>query len=72
MRARTWARDRGFAVRLVASEGSGSHGMLYVGKRETTVRDRKKEMGKGVLAKMLGELGIARDDLEASERGKRL
>ena len=46
--------------------------MLYVGKRETTVRDRKKEMGKGVLAKMLGELGIARDDLEASERGKRL
>jgi len=56
----------------VASEGSGSHGTLYVGKRKTTVRDRKNEIGKGLLAKMLGDLGIARDGLEAAERRKRL
>ncbi|MXY70025.1 MAG: hypothetical protein F4Y47_15950 [Acidobacteriia bacterium] len=72
VRVRTWAKDRGLAVRFVASEGSGSHGTLYVGKRKTTVKDRKKEIGKGLLAKMLGDLGIARDDLEAAERRKRL
>lgn len=59
-------------------EGQGSRGSfcgirtLYVGKRKTTVKDRKKEIGKGLLAKMLGDLGIARDDLEAAERRKRL
>ena len=59
-------------VRLVTSEGSGSHRTLYVGKRKTTVKDRKKEIGKGLLAKMLGDLGIASDDLKAAERRKRL
>lgn len=43
-----------------------------MGKRKTTVRDRKNEIGKGLLAKMLGDLGIARDGLEAAERRKRL
>ena len=43
-----------------------------MGKRKTTVKDRKKEIDKGLLAKMLGDLGIARDDLEAAERRKRL
>lgn len=58
-------------MQFVASEGSGSHGTLYVGNRKTTVKDRKKEIGKGLLAKMLGDLGIARNDLEAAERRKR-
>ena len=49
-------------VRFVASEGAGSHGTLYAGKRKTTVKDRKKEIGKGLLAKMLADLGIDRDD----------
>ena len=46
----------------MASEGPGSHGTLYAGDRKTTVKDRKKEIGKGLLAKMLDDLGIARDD----------
>ena len=37
----------------MASEGSGSHGTLYAGDRRTTVKDRKKEIGKGLLNKML-------------------
>ena len=49
-------------VRFVASEGAGSHGTLYAGKRRTTVKDRKKEIGKGLLAKMLADLGIDRDE----------
>ena len=57
-RVRRWARIRNLEVRFVASEGAGSHGTVYVGGRKTTVKDRKKEIGKGLLAKMLADLGI--------------
>ena len=46
----------------MASEGAGSHGTLYAGERRTTVKDRKKEIDKGLLAKMLTDLGIDKDD----------
>ncbi len=61
-RVRRWARSRDLAVRFVASEGAGSHGTLYAGDRRTTVKDRKKEFGRGLLNKMLADLGIDRDD----------
>ena len=61
-RVRKWARSRNTEVRFVASEGAGSHGTLYAGKHRTTVKDRKKEIGKGLLAKMLTDLEIDRDD----------
>ena len=62
-RVRKWARSRNLEVRFVASEGPGSHGTLYAGDRKTTVKDRKKEIGKGLLNKMLTDLGIERGDL---------
>ena len=46
----------------MVSEGPGSHGTLYAADRKTTVKDRKKEIGKGLLAKMLADLGIDRDE----------
>ena len=61
-RVRKRARARNLEVRFVASEGSGSHGTLHAGARKTTVKDRKKEIGKGLLAKMLADLGINKDD----------
>ena len=61
-RVRKWARSRNLEVRFVASEGAGSHGTLYAGERRTTVKDRKQEIGKGLLAKMLTDLGIDKDD----------
>lgn len=61
-RVRRWARTRRLEVRFVASEGAGSHGTLYVDDRKTTVKDRRKEIGKGLLAKMLADLDIDRDD----------
>ena len=61
-RVRKWARSRNLEVRFVASEGAGSHGTLYAGERRTTVKDRKKKIGKGLLAKMLTDLGIDKDD----------
>lgn len=60
-RVRKWARSRNLEVRFVASDGAGSHGTLYAGDRRTTVKDRKKEIGKGLLARMLADLGIDRD-----------
>ena len=35
--------------------------------RETTVKDRKKETGRGLLGKMLADLGIAREDFQADD-----
>ena len=46
----------------MAAEGPGSHGTLYVGDRKTTVKDRKKQIGRGLLARMLADLGINRED----------
>ena len=47
----------------MASEGSGSHGTLYAGDRKTTIKDRKREVGKGLLAKMPTDPEIDKDDL---------
>lgn len=61
-RVRKWAKDRNLEVRFVASEGPGSHGKLHAGGRKTTVKDRRKEIGKGLPAKMLADLEIERED----------
>ena len=65
---RKWARDRDLDVRFIASEEPGSHGTLYVGNQKTTVKDRKKEIGKGLLNKMLTDLGIAKDEFPYAGR----
>ena len=44
--------------------GKGSHGTLYYGSRKTIVKDRKKEVGPGLLAAMLSQLGLSKADLE--------
>jgi mRNA interferase HicA len=56
-------RERNISVRLVTERGKGSHAPLYFGVRFTIVKDRKKEIGPGLLKKMLTDLGIAREDL---------
>ncbi|MPZ11457.1 MAG: hypothetical protein GEU89_14795 [Kiloniellaceae bacterium] len=60
---RRYAKGRGLQVELVTRKGKGSHGRLYVGGRFTTVKDRKKEIGPSLLAKMLRDLGIDPNDL---------
>ena len=65
---RKWARDKDLDVRFIASEGSGSHGTLYVGNRKTTVKDRKKDIGKGLLNKMLADLEIAKNEFPYAGR----
>ena len=56
-------RQRGVHVRFESRKGKGSHGRLYYQDRFTTVKDRRKEIGKGLLAAMLAQLGLSLKDL---------
>lgn len=53
----------GQPIRFDKHHGQGSHGRLYYGTRFTTLKDRKKEIGKGPLKAMCLQLGIHPDDL---------
>ena len=47
-------------VRFDWSEGKGSHGRLYLGDKTTFVK--RSEIGRGLPAAMLKELGIRKED----------
>ncbi|MDE0005381.1 MAG: type II toxin-antitoxin system HicA family toxin [Rhodospirillaceae bacterium] len=55
-------RQRGVSVRTDAKRGKGSHITLYYGVRKTIVKDRRKEIGTGLLSSMLRQLGLERAD----------
>jgi hypothetical protein len=57
-------RKRGVPVSFDPGHGKGSHGRLYYGNRFTTLKDRKKELGPGLLRAMLDQLALTKDDLE--------
>jgi mRNA interferase HicA len=40
------------------------HATLYYGDKKTTVKDRKKEVGPGLLNAMLKQLGLTKKDIE--------
>ena len=63
-RIKRLGKARGVPVRRETRYGKGRHGRLYYGERFTTVKDRKKEIGKGLLMAMLRQLGIAPDELD--------
>jgi len=60
---RKYGRSRRLQVRFVASKGRGSHGTLYLGNRSTVIKDRKKDLGKGLLAAMLTDLEMGKDEI---------
>lgn len=62
---RKLARRNGVTAYFEAGRGKGSHGRLYYGNRFTTLKDRRKEIGPGLLKAMLDQLGIARQELES-------
>jgi predicted RNA binding protein YcfA (HicA-like mRNA interferase family) len=63
-KVRKLGRARGVAVSFDVGRGKGSHGRLYYGERFTTLKDRKKEIGPGLLRAMVDQLGLRKDDLE--------
>ncbi len=58
-------RRRGVSVSFDSGHGKGSHGRLYFGGRFTTLKDRRKEIGPGLLKAMLDQLGLTKKDLES-------
>ena len=52
-RIRRLGRERGIPVRFKVRKGKWSHGRLYFGDRFATVKDRRKEIGVGLLEAML-------------------
>ena len=62
-RVRHLGRKRGIAVRFEPRTGKGSHGRLHFGNRFATIKDRRKEIGAGLLAAMLRQLDLSRDDI---------
>lgn len=57
------ARRKKLACQFVAGTGKGSHGRLYLGEEFTAHKDRKKEIGRDLLAKMCRDLKIDPHDL---------
>jgi hypothetical protein len=57
-RLRRLARRRKVTCEFVADKGKGSHGRLYIGEEFTTLKDRKKEIGRDLMAKMCRDLKI--------------
>ncbi len=57
-------KNRGVPVRFMAHQGKGSHGRLYYGEHFTTIKDRKKEIGAGLVRAMLIQLGLKSGDIQ--------
>jgi hypothetical protein len=62
-RVQKLARRRKVACQFVADKGKGSHARLYLDEEFTTLKDRKKEIGRDLLAKMCRDLKIDPHDL---------
>lgn len=61
-RVRDIGRANGVLVRVNTERGKGSHITLYYGKANTIVKDRRKEIGPGLLSKMIRDLGLTRSE----------
>jgi len=62
-RLKRLGRERGVVVYYDAAHGKGSHGALYYGTRRTTLKDLHAELGRGLLRRMLADLGLVSSDL---------
>ena len=59
-RARRYARKTGQNCYFDRRQGQGSHGMFYLGNRQTVIKHG--EISKGMLIAMLKQLGINWED----------
>jgi mRNA interferase HicA len=63
-RLRKLGQERCVTVRLDEIKGKGSHAVLHYGSQRTTLKDRRKEIGPGLLRAMFRQLGLNPRDLE--------
>jgi len=57
-------RARGIEVRIDEERGKGSHTTVYFGERFAVIKDRRKELGRGLLHAMLRQLGLRERELD--------
>lgn len=62
-RLRRLARRKGLTCVYEARHGKGGHGRIYLGDRFTTIPALTHELPTGLLAKILRDLGLSREDL---------
>lgn len=62
-RVRKAGRRNGIVVVFDPSRGKGSHGTLWYGDKFTVVPMHGRDIGPGLLADMLRDLGLTRDDI---------
>jgi hypothetical protein len=62
-RIKAAAKRKGISCSLDSSCGKASHATLYLGDNFTIVKDRKKEIGPGLLTSMLADLGLTKEYL---------
>lgn len=60
---RRYGKRHDLSVSFDPAPGKGSHGRAWLGEAYTTLKDRKKELGLGLLKAMCEDLGIEVDDL---------
>lgn len=59
-----FAKEHRSALRQVWHRGKGSHITVYLGERRAVLKDRKKEIGPGLLNAILTQLGIDKSDID--------
>ncbi len=57
------SKRKNIHLERIKAHGKGSHSTLKYGDRKTIIKDLKKEIGPGLLSKMLRQLDIDRDEL---------
>ena len=57
------AKERQVHLELIKAHGKGSHSTLKFGANKTTIKDLKKEIGPGLLKKILDHLGINKEEI---------
>jgi hypothetical protein len=62
------ARSRKISCQFAADKGKGSHGRLYLGGEFSTLKDRNKETGRDLLAKMCADPKIDPRELWEANR----
>lgn len=60
---RRLGRANGVPVHYDGKPGKGSHGRVYYGEAFTTIKSLQKDIGAGLLNKMLADLGLSKEDV---------
>lgn len=60
---RKLAKRKNKYLKLFKAHGKGSHSTLKYGDKKSIIKDLKKEIGPGLLSKMLKQLEIDKDEL---------